>query len=330
MKYVMMVPLRRCGSNAIRLRMNLHPEFYSPYPLHLCDVKKTYQVEDDLEYFQMVVDMVGLQRHSLVAWENVVLDPVDIFKTIRDKPRSIYQVYWEMLSRAGKQHHARVVMDKCQDSVCDFQELVQLFPHLLFLDVVRDPRAQVSSMNDAIIYDFDTQLNTTRWVQSRQWSEQIHQKHPDKILTIRYEDFILNQEDTLRTICRFMGLPFDPCVLEVQHSQEAHDMSLLSPLWETNYSHPIPHYMNKFQEKLTWAEIEHIESKTLEWMKKYHYTPMTPHQAPLPYSIHTAQERSRQKEETWWAHLQKKYPYDFILRKSRSRFLSMICAKKNL
>ncbi len=32
-----MVPLRRCGSHAIRLRMNINPKYHSPYPLHVVD-----------------------------------------------------------------------------------------------------------------------------------------------------------------------------------------------------------------------------------------------------------------------------------------------------
>jgi len=34
---LLMMPLRRCGSHALRLRMNFNPEFYSPYPLHIVD-----------------------------------------------------------------------------------------------------------------------------------------------------------------------------------------------------------------------------------------------------------------------------------------------------
>lgn len=329
MKFVLMVPLRRCGSNAIRLRMNLHPDFYSPYPLHLCDMKeegKTYT--DDLDYFQLIVDMVGLQRHSLVSWEDLLFDPVEIFKNIKDKPRSIYKIYWEMLSQVGKKKNARVVMDKCQDSVCDFEEMIGLFPEMLFLDVVRDPRAQISSMNDAIIYDFDTQLNTLRWVEARKWSDRIHEKYPNKILTIRYEDFILSHEETMRQICRFVGIGFDPVILDVEKSREAFIMSQTSPLWETNYSMPIPGYINKYMNNLSRLEIEQIENKTIEWMKKYNYAPITAHKSPFFYSIKQATGESEEKKVRIWEALRKKHPHDYILRKSRMRYINSV--KKNL
>ena len=45
---VMMIPLRRCGSHALRLRLNLSPQFYSPYPLHLVDMMPLLPLYGDL------------------------------------------------------------------------------------------------------------------------------------------------------------------------------------------------------------------------------------------------------------------------------------------
>jgi hypothetical protein len=308
--------------------MNLHPDFYSPYPLHLCDLPKKEYSPDELGHFQMVVDLVGLQRHSLVPWEKVVFDPIEIYESVRDKPRSFHTIYWEMLCRAGKQQHATVVMDKSQDSVCDFEELVQLFPDMLFLDVVRDPRAQVSSMNDAIIYDFDTEQNTRRWVEARKWSDRIREKHPDKIMTIRYEDFILKHEATMRSICGFLGLVFDPVVLDVKKSKEAFHMAQTSSLWETNYDGPIPNYIHKFVNNLSVLEIEAIETETLPWMLRYNYMPMTPHKATF-YDIHSKNKNMEETKKNVWEALKSKYPYDYVLRQTRSRFLDSL-QKKNV
>lgn len=320
----MMVPLRRCGSNAIRLRLNLHPQFYSPYPLHVRDLEgKQYPVGVQ-GHFQMVTDMVSLQKHSLVPWEDVVFDPVDIYESIKDKPASIYQVYWEMLRRVGVAKNVSVVMDKSQDSICDYEEIVRLFPDMLFLDVVRDPRAQVSSMNNAIIYDYETTLNTQRWVESRRWCDDLREKFPDKIMTIRYEDFIIHQEDTMREICLFLRVPFDPVVLNVEKSVEALHMSTLSPLWETNYSGPIPSYIEKYRKNLSLREIEHIELMTLPWMRQFHYAPETSHLVPLSITDADARDTSQKRNEEAWRELRKRHVYDYILRKSRQRLLKQI------
>ena len=327
MKFVLMVPLRRCGSNALRLRLNLHPDFYSPYPLHVGDLPDCQYSNDDVGYFQQIVDLVGLQRHSLVPWDDIVFDPIEIFKNIRNKPRNLYQIYWEMLSQIGRKHNAKVVMDKCQDTVCDYEKILSLFPNMLFLDVVRDPRAQISSMNDAIIYDFDTQLNTLRWVEARQWVDKIRKTHPDQIMTIRYEDFIMKQEDTMRSICSFLGMPFDPIVLDVGLSLEAYHMSHVSPLWETNYSQPIVQYIDKFVNHLTMTEIAQIEHLTLPWMKEFHYQRMTHHDIPFFDHVSISHEKSEEKKKSVWKALKQKYPYDYVLRKTRTRYLNSLMEK---
>jgi hypothetical protein len=199
--------------------------------------------------------------------------------------------------------------------------MVGLFPDMLFLDVVRDPRAQVSSMNRAIIYDFDTVLNTMRWVASREWADRLREKYPEKVLTIRYEDFILDQERTLRAVCQFVGIPFSPVVLDVQLSQEAYQMSSRSPLWKTNFADPIPHHIHKYQDRLTRGEVEHIETLTGKWMQRYGYPFQTPHQSVLPYDNDTALQHSNEKKEMAWSALKQGYPYDYVLRRARARFL---------
>ena len=67
---VLMIPLRRCGSHALRLRLNFNPDFYAPYPLHIVDfmplVELYGDLRDDATYFQMEVDVIGLQTVSMV------------------------------------------------------------------------------------------------------------------------------------------------------------------------------------------------------------------------------------------------------------------------
>lgn len=328
-RIIMMVPLRRCGSNAIRVRLNLHPDFYSPYPLHLVDMMGSLvhygDLTDDDNYFRLITDMVGLLGVSLVKWPDITFDPDDLMDTLRDKPRSIHMIYAEMMMQLGEKRGVSVVMDKCQDSVCDYKELVDLFPDMLFLDVVRDPRAQICSMNKSIIYDFDTTLNTQRWVQGRQWVERIEKEFPEKIMTVRYEDFVEDHETTMRKICGFMGIEFDPIVLDVSQSKEARAMSMRSPLWETNYSAPDPMHIQKFVKDLSVQEIEAIEHITLPWMKKHGYKTMTPHRHGFDKKqLQGALETHCQNKEKAWSALHEKFPHDFTLRTARMRFIKTL------
>jgi hypothetical protein len=277
---ILMVPIRRCGSHALRLRLNFSEDFYSPYPLHLVDfmplVPLYGDLSDDNSYFQLVIDLVGLQNATMVKWDKIALDPVAVFNAIKDNPkRSPHLVFWQMLFQAGKQHNAEVVMDKSLDSIYYSKELMELFDDLLFINVVRDPRAQVASINRAIIHDFDTLLNTQRWVKAHEAAQQLAEQYPDRVLTIRYEDFLHDQQRVLKAICDFTGIAFLPEMLDVSKSTEANSIAPLSRLWQSNTSAPILAYIDKFKKQLSEQEIQIIETLAGDHMSRHGYDRIT-------------------------------------------------------
>ena len=330
---VLMTPIRRCGSHALRLRLNLSPDFYSPYPMHIVDfmplVKLYGDLNNDWSYFQLIVDLVGLQNATMVKWDGVALDPVKIFEAIKNQTRSVHRVAWEMLFQAGQKHQAKIVMDKSLDNVYYGSELIDLFDDILFLNVVRDPRAQVNSINRAIIHDYDSILNTISWVNAHDQIQGIIKKHPERVLTIRYEDFLTNQEAVLYKICQFFGIEFLDSMMDVGSSKEAKNISVLSALWETNSSAPIPAYIDKFKKTMSSEEIEIIETIAGDYMDHYGYEKMTPGAAKITSEkIAEARKQSEPKKQQAWAELKVKDPRDYQLRKFRSDYLEMV--KKRL
>ncbi|MBK1891409.1 sulfotransferase [Undibacterium sp. 14-3-2] len=323
---VLMIPLRRCGSHALRLRLNNSPEFYSPYPLHIVDFMPLVPLYGDLEndenYFRLVVDLIGLQSASMVKWRDIVFDPVDIFESIRYQTRSVHRILWELLLRAGEQHHATVVMDKSLDSVQYAKELMVLFPNMLFLNVVRDPRAQVASMNRAIIHDYDSTLNAMAWANAHRLAREIITLYPERTLTIRYEDFLLNQEAVLRRICQFFEIKFIPAMLDVEHSNEAQQIAQLSALWESNCFPPLLANKDKFKQQLSLDEIEVIETVCKDYMHLYSYELMTPACAELNNDdLMKAKEESGKKRELAWVTLKNNNFKDYVLRRFRADYL---------
>jgi hypothetical protein len=216
-------------------------------------------------------------------------------------------------------------MDKSLDSVHYADELVELFDDILFLNVVRDPRAQVNSMNRAIIHDFDTLLNAMTWARAYEAGKKLALKYPDRVLTIRYEDFVSNQEAVLRKICTFFGMEFFPAMLDVSHSQEAQKIAVLSALWETNNKAPVPANVDKFKKTLTPEEIEIIETVTGEYMDYYGYERMTAGKARITERMITAAaKRSESNKKKAWDDLKKNDNRDFQLRSFRSAYLEMV------
>ncbi|MDB5816293.1 MAG: sulfotransferase domain protein [Rhodocyclales bacterium] len=327
---VLMIPLRRCGSHALRLRLNFNTDFHSPYPLHIIDfmplVPLYGDLSDDKAYFQLVVDVVGLQAAGVVKWPDMVFNPVDIFEAIRNEKRSVHRIVWELLLRAGECHHARLVMDKSLDSVRYADELMGLFPDMLFLNVIRDPRAQVASMNRAIIHDYDTTLNAMEWVEAHRMGRALVEKYADRVLTIRYEDFLGDQETTLRRVCTFFGMAYLPEMLDVSQSHEAMQISQLSALWESNCFAPIAANLDKFKTQLSCDEIETIETLAQGHMRHYGYELMTSARASLPdgQALREARLHSEISRQNAWRELEKNNYRDFVLRRFRADYLGKV------
>lgn len=329
---VLMIPLRRCGSHAIRLRLNFNSTFYSPYPLHIVDfmplVPLYGDLSDDNAYFQMIVDLVGLVNASMVKWDQVVFDPIMLYERLSGEPRSVHRIVWEMLFEAGRAHHAAVVMDKSLDSVHYADELVELFDDFLFLNVVRDPRAQIASMNRAIIHEFDTLLNAQLWLRAHDAARRLMTQYPDRVLTVRFEDFVADQEAVLRRICAFFGIDFLPQMLDVTRSDEARRISGLSALWGTNSSCPIPANIDKFKKSLGTEDIEIIETLTGEHMDFYGYQRLTPGQATITArQLQAAQEHSDNERREAWVALARNNYRDHALRRFRADYLQMLKAR---
>jgi hypothetical protein len=329
---VLMIPLRRCGSHALRLRLNNSPEFFSPYPLHIVDfmhlVPRYGDLVDDYNYFRLVVDVVGLQAASMVKWKDIVFDPVEIFEAIQHEQRSVHRIVWEMLLRDGALHGARIVMDKSLDSVHYAEELLQLFPDMLFLNVVRDPRAQVASMNRAIIHDYEASLNVLAWVKAHDAAKALIAKHPEHVLTIRYEDFLADQETVMAKICEFFGISYSAALLDVAGSQEAQKISRMSALWESNCFPPIMANKDKFKQQLSMRDIETIETLCKGYMQTYGYEMMTSAAADVSAPVLAeARERSDLIMKEAWLNLQRNNFKDYVLRRHRIDYLAGLARK---
>ena len=325
---VLMTPLRRCGSHALRLRLNFSPEFYSPYPLHVVDflplVPLYGDLNDDRRYFQFVIDILGLQAVSPVKWPDIAFDIIPFFDKVKNLPRNIHTIAIEMLLQAADKKNARIAMDKSLDNIHDWALLADLYPQMLFLNVIRDPRAQVSSMNRAIIYEFDSLLNAQIWARAFSAADALAKKFPERVLTIRFEDFISHEKETLQKICTFMEIPFLPQMLDIAKSEEGLRISQQSSLWESNSSAPIPANIDKFKKTLTDLEIGCIETVTGKWMDQYGYARMT--NTPVVVTeeqLQEARQKSSERRAKAWEDLKVAKPFDYLIRRRRADYIEM-------
>jgi hypothetical protein len=325
----LMIGRRRCGSHLIRLSLGKSPEFYSPYPLHIIDLLPLVPLYGDLNnddnYFQLILDVIGLHSMNVVKWPAISFEPISIFDAIKTKPRSVHTITWEMLIQAGRIHNAAVVMDKSLDTVLYGEHLIKIMDDILFLHVIRDPRGQVASMTRAIIHDFDPVLNAISWKKAQDAAEKLAEKYPGRVLTIRYEDFLSDIEVTVRKITSFFNIKFLPEMVDTKASDEAKLLAKQSALWGSNAKPPVLANIAKYREFLTLEQIEQIETICGDYMDKYNYKRETKANALISDEIIAqAKLRSNVQKQMAWDKLKNDNIRDYQTRKQRAWYIAAV------
>jgi len=160
--------------------------------------------------------------------------------------------------------------------------------------------------------------------------DEIMEKYPDKVLTIRFEDFICEQSDTIQKVCDFIGIEYNENLCDIKQSEEGKEMAQLSPLWKSNFSHPMKETIDKFKNKLSTDDIELIETLCGSYMDRYGYEKLT---AANSHVTDDDRLKARESHEVnkvrAWDDLKSdtKFDKDFALRKIRANFIQS-CREK--
>lgn len=131
--------------------------------------------------------------------------PVDVAAAIR-------LLYASWSERAGKRRYA----DKTPRYVTHIESLAALFDEARFIHLIRDGRDVALSLAES----FDRGPQTAAQA-ALYWAARVGAGRsqglalgPDRYLEIRYEALVSNPDETLRTVCEFIDLPFHVAMLE--------------------------------------------------------------------------------------------------------------------
>jgi len=127
----------------------------------------------------------------------------------------------------------------------------QIFPRGRYLHILRDGRDVVASYKqkgDGVEWAWD------RWSVAVQGARRLQtQLPPESFLEIRYEDLVTDTEATLRQVCAFAGISYQPIMLEYwklpttqEHQYRSFHQNLARPVFPTS--------IGRWKERLTPAE----------------------------------------------------------------------------
>ncbi len=183
-----------------------------------------------------------------------------------------------------EQQEPKVIIDKNPIHALLLPLITDVFPDARFIHVIRDYRANSSSF-----YKFQPHKTMRElghmWVLYNEKIERLKTEKPNRFHTLRYESLVREPEHELREISDFLGLSFDPMMVNYHGTiGELYDAyvrrspsekvkkirELASQTVHKNLTRPLDaRLLNTWKEKLTGAQIETLNSICSEYAARY-------------------------------------------------------------
>ncbi|MFY1632440.1 sulfotransferase family protein [Solwaraspora sp. WMMB335] len=174
----------RSGSTLLRMMLNSHPALYAPHELHLSKL----QVRFGDHYITDSMAELGWDANEVthLLWDRV-LDAA--------------------LQRSGKQ----VLVEKTPHNVFMWSRIARVWPDARFLFLLRHPAAILDSWSRARPQQSPQEAveSVGRYLTRLAEAQQVLSGH-----TVRYEDLVADPAAQTRRICAFLGLEWEPAMIE--------------------------------------------------------------------------------------------------------------------
>ena len=119
----------------------------------------------------------------------------------------IKHTYQAFIDHVSPEKIAAVYINKNPLHSLYLEELAILNSETYFVWVMRDYRANVHSRKKSVhLKSTNTYYNMLRWLAFEQRIKGFQQKHPERVLIIRYEDLVTDKEETMRKVTAFLRI----------------------------------------------------------------------------------------------------------------------------
>lgn len=138
-----------------------------------------------------------------------------------------------------------------------FDRLLKIWPNAKFIHIVRDGR-DVARSCIGMGWAGNVWTGVERWIKAESlWKNISESISAEQKIEVTYESLISQCEDTLKSICSFIEIPFELGMLAYEHT--------------TSYDLPDPKLIQQWKHKLSEKEIQIIESRISDMLLERNY-----------------------------------------------------------
>jgi len=210
-----LVGATRSGTTLLRLMMDAHPEMAIPYETHFVTRVINRANDGPITPESMTETIAGHKR-----WPDFRLDEAELLERLRairpltagDSIRAFFQLYAD---GQGKPRWG----DKTPRYVRQMRRIEAIMPEIHFVHIIRDGRdvaLSVLSRN----FGPETVKEAAKLWKSRIRKARRQAPQLGHYMEVHFEDLIRDTEGSLRRICEFIDLEFDPVMLSYHERAE--------------------------------------------------------------------------------------------------------------
>lgn len=145
---------------------------------------------------------------------------------------AVSQPFVAYMRRDGKTWWA----DKTPPHIDHIETLKTVFPDAKFIELVRDGRDVALSIMGLPFGGNNAWVTAKRWAHCIREGRRAHERWPNDIVTVRYEDLITESARELRRVAEFVGIEYDDDMLKVEKTDpsklQADQAQWFSNLWQ--------------------------------------------------------------------------------------------------
>ncbi len=194
-----------------------------------------------------------LDRKEKHSWQSVWSESLELFQKQKNKPR---------------------LGEKTPHHVLYLDEIFKLYPESKVLLIVRDPRGVIPSMIKANFGPATIQKAMMQWATLNAAGLAYRRRYPHRVLDLHYETLILNPEKTLRNLCDFLKLPFDPGMLKYYELPKEDSPFMQQPIKQGVGQKIYTSSLDQWKTTLGTSDLLYIEKRCRLLMEYLDYHPV--------------------------------------------------------
>jgi len=181
----------RAGSTLLRMVLGSHSTLYAPPELPLYHL--SVRAETSWIKASMTALQISARELDYLLWDRVFAD---------------------VLSRSGKP----TLVAKTPSNVLIWEQIAECWPDERFIFLLRHPASSVASLQAAWSKEWrpeDSGSLKESMSRALRYMKRLEEaRRALSGMTVRYEDLTAEPETIVRQLCKFLGLPFEPAMLD--------------------------------------------------------------------------------------------------------------------